>query len=583
MMDDPDDFTNKYPTLSTLITQLDRYLEETYPEFFGRDSQHPYLKIKPYKVIHDNLWGTNQFSWCELAVIDSPIMQRLKDIHQVGLAFYVYPSARHTRFEHCLGTAIIASRIFESLLQRERGEIRTILQAVEPSQETDKTIAQLRQDLRLAALLHDTGHSLFSHASEQVYQDLNIIKKASEELTRFVGKTKGAGEVISFCIARTNSLRHLIKRAKARLSDRETSPEFDREPDLINVSLFMVGRSKHPFLQFIGDIVSSGFDADKLDYLLRDAISAGLPLRYDIDRYLYSVRIEKGILGDGDGNLQEFFKSTGMQDITRHESGQRFPFYETYRLRLPREAMNTIEQIVICKLMLYSYIYHHAKCRAAEGMLVRMLKGLVKSWRNAGDSDLQILTRFLNMTDSALRNQTLYPTNESWIGEFAYRLINRLLPREVYRIGGAIASHAERTILADFLLKLQDIEKRDKLIIDMEKAIGEALIHIDPNLGEDPQHALLKAGVWFDVPKVPKFEDIHDLVSGKSSGISGVPLVQLFPIDEWTQAYTHYRYYVRIYAFSEYWDKVQIAAKNAMQNIIKIGSDSFYEKAKRTR
>ena len=95
-------FTDKYPTLSTLITQLDRYLEETYPEFFGIDSRHPYLKIKSYKVIHDNIWGTNQFSWCELAVIDSPIMQRLKDIHQVGLASYVYPSARHTRFEHCL-------------------------------------------------------------------------------------------------------------------------------------------------------------------------------------------------------------------------------------------------------------------------------------------------------------------------------------------------------------------------------------------------------------------------------------------------------------------------------------------------
>lgn len=117
----------------------------------------------------------------------------------------------------------------------------------------------------------------------------------------------------------------------------------------------------------------------------------------------------------------------------------------------------------------------------------------------------------------------------------------------------------------------------------MEQAIGESLIQIDPSLGDNPQQALLKAGVWFDVPKVPKFEDIHDLVSGKGSGTSGVPLVQLFPIDEWTQAYTHYRYYVRIYAFSEYWDKVQIAAKKAMQKIIKIESDSFYEKAKRTR
>jgi HD superfamily phosphohydrolase len=47
-----------------------------------------------------------------------------------------------------------------------------------------------------------------------------------------------------------------------------------------------VGRSKHPLLQFLGDIISGGFDADKLDYLLRDASAAGLPLRYDLERYL---------------------------------------------------------------------------------------------------------------------------------------------------------------------------------------------------------------------------------------------------------------------------------------------------------
>lgn len=97
-MANPDGFGEQYPALSALIVHLDKYFEKTYPEFFGSSAKHPYLKLKPHKVIHDNLWGTNQFSWCELAIIDSPIMQRLRNIHQVGLAFYVYPSARHTRF-----------------------------------------------------------------------------------------------------------------------------------------------------------------------------------------------------------------------------------------------------------------------------------------------------------------------------------------------------------------------------------------------------------------------------------------------------------------------------------------------------
>lgn len=335
-------------------------------------------------------------------------------------------------------------------------------------------------------------------------------------------------------------------------------------------------------MQFIGDIVSSGFDCDKLDYLLRDAISAGLPLRYDMDRYLYFVQLEKGILSDGEGELQKLYTFTGAQKVVRYES-DKFPYYETYRLRLPREAMSTIEQIVICKLMLFSYIYHHAKCRAAEGMLVRILKGMVKSWRNTGESDTQILERFLDMTDSALRNQNLYASHDSWVRDYAHRLMNRLLPREACRIGGAIASHAERAILADFIYDLQDTEKRDKIINEMEQGIGEELIKIDRSMGANPQEALLKAGVWFDVPKVPEFEDIYELVTGKGSDTSGLPLARLFPIDEWIQAYTHYRYYVRIYAFSEYWEKVQVSAKKVMQKIIKIESDSFYEKAKRVR
>jgi HD superfamily phosphohydrolase len=245
--------------------------------------------------------------------------------------------------------------------------------------------------------------------------------------------------------------------------------------------------------------------------------------------------------------------------------------------------MNTIEQIVICKLMLFSYIYHHAKCRAAEGMLVRVLEGMVRLWRASKETDAQILERFLNMTDSDLRNPIFRQASEPWIQTYAYRLINRLLPREVYRLGGAIASHAERALLADFLITLQDKQKRDQLICGFEQAIGEELLQIDSTFGKTPQEALRCTGVWVDVPKVPKFEDIHELVTGRGADTTGVPLAQLFPIDEWTQAYTHFRYYVRIYSFSEHWDKVQTAAKKAMQKIIKIESESFYDKAKRTR
>ena len=58
---------------------------------------------KHTKVIHDPVWGTMMFYPWELQIIDSPLLQRLRKINQVGLAVLTYPSAHHSRFEHTLG------------------------------------------------------------------------------------------------------------------------------------------------------------------------------------------------------------------------------------------------------------------------------------------------------------------------------------------------------------------------------------------------------------------------------------------------------------------------------------------------
>ena len=574
-----------YAALSALINQLDEYLPRKHPEFFGPRGYHPALPVRRAKVIHDNLWGTNRFSWRELVLIDSPILQRLRDIHQVGLAFQVYPSARHTRFEHSLGVVTLASRIFEALLQREAGEIRNIAQVIAPGIKAETTILHLRQELRLAALLHDTGHSLFSHASEQVYGELKLLREASGELTALVGKEKGAGEVIAFCMAQTRSVAEILARAKTKVFGDTLSEDYDGEIDMANVALIIVGRSKHPFLQFLGDIVSSGFDADKLDYLVRDATAAGLPLRYDLERYLYAVRLERNILADGKGKLERLYRCIGKLNIERRppQPGRVDPYYETYRLRLPRQAMNTIEQIVICKLMLYSYIYHHKKVRSAEGMLGKMLERMVRHWRGDGETDTQILERFLTMTDSVLRESLFAEAADNLVRQYSYRLVNRLLPREAFRFSSADASYAERAPLTDFLTSLQDKDERGPLKAKLEQAIGEELLTIDPALGPTSLDALGAAGVWVDVPTETKFEDVDELLVGGIGGVPGVPLVDVFPIRQWTQAYKAFKYQVRIFAFSERLLIVQEAAKKAMQRVIGIQGDSFYNKIKPTR
>jgi hypothetical protein len=133
------------------------------------------------------------------------------------------------------------------------------------------------------------------------------------------------------------------------------------------------------------------------------------------------------------------------------------------------------------------------------------------------------------------------------------------------------------------LTDLQDRAKKLQRIKELEQAIGQELIKVDSSLGKNVDQVLLKTGIWVDVPKPPKFEDVDELVMHKTNGSYGVPLKDLFPIGEWTEAYTHYRYSVRIFSFSEYCDLAREAAKSAMQKVIKIQAESFYAKVLRVR
>jgi HD superfamily phosphohydrolase len=250
-------------------------------------------------------------------------------------------SARHSRFEHSIGVVTIASRTFDALWRRDRDTIKTIVNALALG-DVDSSVSKLREEMRLAALLHDTGHSLYSHASERVYSRLPLVESASLELSGIAGKEKGAGEALAFCMALSKSVTNLLSRAEKNLMGQISPEDYVGHINLVNVALMIVGRGPHPFLQFLADLISSTFDADKLDYLFRDAASAGLPLRYDIDRYLYSVRLETDIIADGEGKLQALYTLIKAPNIEQKApTGQiKYRHFETYRLRLPKSAIN---------------------------------------------------------------------------------------------------------------------------------------------------------------------------------------------------------------------------------------------------
>jgi HD superfamily phosphohydrolase len=172
----------------------------------------------------------------ELPVIEHRFVQRLRRIHQLALTSYVYPGATHTRFEHALGTMELAARVFDELT----GSGTLSLDAGERERK--------RRLLRLAALLHDVGHAAFSHAGEE-----SLFPRGENHETFGVDLIRGddlGGLIDSLYKSRFGITRNDVA-------------------DLLTNQVEPVDR-------YLWQIISSPIDADKMDYLLRDAHYCGV-------------------------------------------------------------------------------------------------------------------------------------------------------------------------------------------------------------------------------------------------------------------------------------------------------------------
>ena len=196
------------------------------------------IPSRSHEVVRDPLWNNIRLEPQALAVLDTPAVQRLRYVRQLGHAFLVYPGATHTRFEHALGAYHLARRVVTELGQLD----------------TDEGFG-----IRLAALLHDIGHYPFSHALEEA--GLPHHERLAE--------------------------RHLQSGELAKVVD-GLGISSDRLLALIQ------GKSTSR----LASLVSGSIDVDKLDYLSRDATMCGVPYGViDVDRLLMSLTLGPEGLG----------------------------------------------------------------------------------------------------------------------------------------------------------------------------------------------------------------------------------------------------------------------------------------------
>jgi len=209
---------------------------------------------KNYSVLRDAVHGDVYLTSEELRILDTPQMQRLRGVRQLGMAYLVYPSAQHSRFEHSIGVAEMSRRMVESI-QRNANLNPAELLGV-PEREA--------RIIRIAALIHDCTHIPFGHGIE----DQTGLFPRHDSAYRY----------------------------EERLSQKTELGRVLRElgvlDEVMAVLIQKPGDASSRVPPYWCQILSDTIDADVLDYLKRDALFTGLNLYYD-ERVLSHFKVDR--------------------------------------------------------------------------------------------------------------------------------------------------------------------------------------------------------------------------------------------------------------------------------------------------
>lgn len=228
-------------------------------------------------------------------LIDTAEFQRLRRIRQLGLAFFAYQTAEHSRFTHSLGAFHLAGRILDRLEERH---------TIDP---VDRTA------VLASALLHDVGHGPFSHVIESVlgfhHEDFTIEAVLSSDTE--IGNT-----LRSFSEELPNDVAAIVRGEFRRFA--------------------------------LAQLVSSQLDVDRMDYLLRDTLMTGVKYGiYDLEWVLRSIEIDEE-------NDQLYVSSRGIYAVEDYLQARYYMFRQVYFHRTLRSAEGVLRSILKRAISLFA-------------------------------------------------------------------------------------------------------------------------------------------------------------------------------------------------------------------------------------
>lgn len=346
------------------------------------------LPVPQGKDVNDALWGTVSFTPIEVALLDSPLLQRLRYIRQRGAAHWVYPGAVQTRFEHLLG----AMAMLRSMAAAFNQAAKASLNNSEAPPISESTV----QILRLAMIFREAAQMAFSQVSEGALSDLSALatlpKAFSEALrveTDSVSEDVSLSQIVGYFLARSRAVRQLLGLLldrKGAALDKVKERTADHVEDVVKrISFAIVGRRIDDALPLVHELVFGPFDAERIDALMRDARFAGLPTLMDEQRLLQKLDVRRMPLEEMPNAI-----------LTAISEGSAKA--DTWLFGIKASAAAVLNELQLARMLVTSKIYQHTKVLAVE----QMLRSAIGSLIEAADAASVIGMLFSSSDDAVL-------------------------------------------------------------------------------------------------------------------------------------------------------------------------------------
>jgi HD superfamily phosphohydrolase len=289
------------------------------------------------RTIRDPVHGYIRLDEVEYRILQLPVFMRLHHVRQMPTGYLVYPGVNISRFVHSLGVMHLASKIMTQLIASvDKDKYNELFPAID-----DRRIVSV---VRAAGLLHDIGHGPFSHSSEQTMRKALIELHADEmdeakKITLEEDEKKlPVHEYFSYkLMTESGELKEILDE---NLGARNVATLITKTKNT-NTEV----AKNHDGLSILRKIVSSQLDADRMDYIIRDAAWAGVSYgSIDPDRVIGNMAIRK--------------------------------VKDNYELAIHERALNAVESIVDSRFKMYKWVYHHHMVVATEELSQRLLAWL---------------------------------------------------------------------------------------------------------------------------------------------------------------------------------------------------------------